>query len=89
MNTLGHTGLEDAFAFRGSITAFHRRLSHFCFKPLFAGSMMTKNDFKQLPVFDQPPPATTAGPLLRGLGWLWLLAIMAALAGWNRLRNSH
>jgi ABC-2 type transport system permease protein len=89
MNTLGHTGLEGSYAFRESVSAFHRRLTHFCFKPLFAGSMMTKADLKQLPLYDQPPAATGAGPLLRGLGWLWLLALMAVFAGWNRLRNSH
>lgn len=88
MNTLGHTGLEDAFAFRRSIAAFHQRLCHFCFEPLFAGRMMTKADFKKLPVFRQQQPSIAAGALLRGLGWLWLLTIVAAFAGWHRLRNS-
>lgn len=88
MNMLGHTGLEDAYAFRESISAFHRRLTHFCFEPLFAGRMMTTADFKQLPVYKQPQSVTTAGPLLRGLGWLWLLIIIAGFAGWRKLRNS-
>jgi hypothetical protein len=56
---------------------------------LFAGRMMTKADFKKLPVFRQQQPSATTGALLRGLGWLWLLTIMAAVAGWRRLRNSY
>jgi ABC-2 type transport system permease protein len=85
MNMLGHSGLEDAFAFRASVYAFHNSICHFCFEPLFAGSMMTKDHYKQLPVFRQPPPPAMAGTLLRGLGWLWLLVISAAWAGWARL----
>lgn len=88
MNTLGHSGLEDAFAFRESVTVFHRRICDFCFEPLFAGRMMTKADYKQMPVFNKPPASTTAGILLKGLGWLWLLALSTALAGWYRLRKS-
>jgi ABC-2 type transport system permease protein len=89
MNTLSHTGLEDAFAFRGSIATFHQRLCHFCFEPLFAGRMMTKTDFNKLPVFNQPAPSTTTGTLFPGIGWLWLLTIMTAFAGWNRLRRTY
>ena len=48
---------------------------------------MTKADFKKLPVFRQQQPSAATGALLRGLGWLWLLTIMAAVAGWRRLRE--
>lgn len=86
LNTLAHSGLEDAFAFRESITAFHRQLCHFCFEPLFAGRMMTKADFNHIPVFTPAPPTTAAGMLLKGLGWLWLLTAIAATIAYYRLR---
>jgi ABC-2 type transport system permease protein len=87
MNMIGHSGLEDAFSFRASIADFHRRLCHFCFEPLFAGRMMTKADFKQIPRFVHMPPPRATGRLLKGLGWLWLLTIGAAVIGWYRLRT--
>lgn len=86
LNTLAHSGLEDAFAFRESITAFHRELCHFCYVPLFAGSMMTKDDFAHIPVYKSSPRLQIAGSMLRGLGWLWLLAIITYGIAYYRLR---
>lgn len=87
MNTLGHTGLEDAFAFRGSVYAFHSQICDFCFEPLFAGRMMTRSDFEKMPVFTRPTPSIPAGALLYGLILLWLPALVIAFAGWMRLRK--
>lgn len=81
LNTLAHSGLDEAFHFRQSITAFHRQLCHFCFEPLFAGRMMTKADFNHIPAFTPAPRQPATATLFSGLGGLWLLtAIMGALA---------
>jgi ABC-2 type transport system permease protein len=86
LNRLAHSGLEDAFAFRQSITVFHRQLCHFCFQPLFAGRLMTRADFTHIPAFKPTQPALKAGTLLGELGWLWLLAIIATITAYYRLR---
>lgn len=86
LNTLGRSGLEDAFAFRESIAGFHRQLCHFCFEPLFAGRMMTKADFNHIPVFQPSTRGTGTGPLLKGLGWLWLLTAIVLATAYYRLR---
>lgn len=86
LNTLSHTGLEDAFAFRQSITRFHWQLCHFCFEPLFAGRMMTKADFTHIPVFNAQVSYTIQSILLKGLAWLWLLTAMVTAAAYYRLR---
>ncbi|WP_315814851.1 hypothetical protein [Paraflavitalea speifideaquila] len=86
MNTLAHSGLDDAFAFRESTTVFHRQLCHFCFEPLFAGRMMTRADFDHIPVFTSIPRPPAAAMLLRGLGWLWLLTAIAGALAYYRLR---
>lgn len=86
LNILGHSGLEDAFAFRESIAHFHQQLCHFCFEPLFAGRMMTKTHFNHIPVFTPSPPDLATGTLLKGLGWLWLLTAILAATAYYRLR---
>lgn len=86
LNVLAHSGLEDAFAFRESNEAFHKELCHFCYVPLFAGRMMTKDDFRHIPIYKPSPPVAVAGNLLRGLGWLWLLAIATFGIAYYRLR---
>jgi ABC-2 type transport system permease protein len=87
LNILGHSGLEDAFAFRESVERFHRRLCHFCFEPLFAGRMMTKADFKHIPAFKTLSHAPAAGPMLVGLGWLWLLMAAMVVTAYQRIRR--
>lgn len=87
LNTLAHSGLEDAFAFRESITAFHRQLCHFCFVPLFAGRMMTKADFNHIPAFTPAPRPSAAATLFGGLGWLWLLTAITSILAYYRLRH--
>jgi ABC-2 type transport system permease protein len=86
LNILAHSGLEDTFTFRQSITAFHRQLCHFCFEPLFAGRLMTKADFDHIPVFKPSPPLQATGALFKGLGWLWLLTAVTATVAYYRLR---
>jgi ABC-2 type transport system permease protein len=86
LNIVGHSGLEDAFAFRIAIERFHRQLCHFCFEPLFAGRMMTSKDFKKIPAFTPLPPASANNKLLKGLGWLWLLTVVTGAMACYRLR---
>jgi ABC-2 type transport system permease protein len=86
LNIVGHSGLEDAFAFRIAIEQFHRQLCHFCFKPLFAGRMMNRTDFKDIPVFTSLPPVPATGALMKGTGWLWLLTAIIGVMAWYRLR---
>jgi ABC-2 type transport system permease protein len=86
LNIVGHSGLEDAFAFRTSIEQFHRQLCHFCFKPLFAGRMMNREDFKDIPVFTSLPPVPVTGALMRGVGWLWLLTAIIGIMAFYKFR---
>jgi ABC-2 type transport system permease protein len=86
LNIVAHSGLEDAFAFRKAIEQFHRQLCHFCFEPLFAGRMMTRADFKQIPVFTPLPPVSATGTLVKGIGWLWLLTVATGAIACYRIR---
>jgi ABC-2 type transport system permease protein len=86
LNVLGHSGLEDAFAYRQSISAFHRELCDFCFKPLFAGRMMKRTDFHHIPQFKASVAGISVLSLLRGLGLLWLLTALTSALAYYRLR---
>jgi ABC-2 type transport system permease protein len=86
LNIVGHSGLEEVFAFRIAIEKFHRQLCHFCFEPLFAGRMMRSADFKKIPAFTPLPPASATGTLLKGLGWLWLLTVIISAMIYFRMR---
>jgi ABC-2 type transport system permease protein len=86
-NTLGHSGLGDAFHFRRSIAAFHRELCHFCYDPLFAGRMMTRADLNHIPVFNPSTPGIDTGPMLKGLLSLWLLTAIVVSIAYYRLRH--
>ncbi len=85
-NTLGHTGLEDAFHFEDPLPPFTGELCHFCYEPLFAGRMMTKADLNHIPVFSPSPPGIDTGPMLKGLLSLWLLTGIVASLAYYRLR---
>lgn len=86
LSLLGHTGLENATAFRGSIAAFHQQLCRFCFEPLFAGRLMTAADFQRIPVYKPLPPTPNTRELSAGLGWIWLLTAITAYLAWYRFR---
>jgi ABC-2 type transport system permease protein len=86
LNAWAGSGLENAFSYRKSIMAFHWQLSDFCFKPLFAGRLMTEADFVHIPVFKAAPAGNMTGTMLKGLGWLWLLLALVMSVAFFRLR---
>lgn len=86
-NAIAGTGLENSSDFRNSVVGFHQQLTRFCFKPLFAERLMTKDDYAHLPLFKMKEQRSATALLLKGLTWLVLLSVGLLLLAGRRLKK--
>lgn len=80
-NAIAGTDLDHVLMFRRAVKDFYSQIWRFCNGPLFKDRLLTAHDYRQLPVFRQPPEKSPLPVVISGMVILTLTTAIFMGAG--------